>query len=210
MSVPLDRPAHLAVFASGRGSNLDAILQAFPAESSLAHVRLVISNVADAGALKKAEAQGIAAYHHAFPIRKNDKDGQGRAAFEKEVQTRLETHAIDLICLAGFMRLFSAEFNALWRGRMLNIHPSLLPAFPGLHPQQQALKAGVGESGCSVHFVDAGVDTGPVILQRRVPILPHDTEESLAARILEQEHIAYPEAIAKVLRGDVRYAEGVL
>ena len=210
MDLPLERPANLAVFASGRGSNLDTILRTFPAASELASVKMVMSDVAKAGALAKAEAHAVATYHHPFPSRKRDSHGQGRVAFERAAQARLEQHHIDLICLAGFMRLFSPEFNRTWQGRMLNIHPSLLPEFPGLHPQRQALEAGVSESGCTVHFVDAGVDTGPMILQRRVPVLPNDTEEILAARILEQEHLAYPEAIRKVLRGEVRYAEGVL
>jgi phosphoribosylglycinamide formyltransferase-1 len=113
----------------------------------------------------------------------------------------LRDHRIDLILLAGFMRLLSAGFVQAWQGRILNIHPSLLPQFPGLHAQRQALQAGVSESGCTVHFVDAGMDTGPIILQRRVPVLPDDTEETLAARILEQEHLAYPEAVRRVLQG---------
>lgn len=171
---------------------------------------MVMSNVAEAGALAKAEAYSVAAYYHPFPPRKRDGDGQGRAAFEREAQDRLRKHAIDLICLAGFMRIFSPEFNKTWQGRILNIHPSLLPKFPGLHPQRQALSAGVNESGCTVHFVDAGVDTGPTILQRRVPVLPSDTEDTLAARILKEEHHAYPRAIEKVLTGQARYAEGAL
>ncbi len=120
---------------------------------------------------------------------------------------RLEHQHIDLICLAGFMRLLSSDFNAHWRGRILNIHPSLLPAFPGLHSQRQALRAGVSESGCTVHFVDAGVDSGPVVLQRRVPVLPDDTEETLSARILTEEHRAYPEAVRRVLTGEIVYGE---
>ena len=204
---PLNRPARLAVFASGRGSNLDAILNAYPAGHALAHVAVVISDKADAGALVKAETANIAAYYHPFPIRKHDPDGSGRAAFEREVQGWLERHDIDLICLAGFMRLLSEDFNERWRGRILNIHPSLLPRFPGLHPQRQALEAGVNESGCTVHFVDAGMDTGPAVLQRSVPVRPDDTEESLSERILHAEHKAYPEAIKRVLTGVATFEE---
>ena len=204
---PLNRPARLAVFASGRGSNLDAILDAYPVEHALAHVAVVISDNAEAGALAKAKAASIAAYHHPFPARKHDPDGAGRAAFESKVAEWLERHNIDLVCLAGFMRILSEGFNERWRGRTLNIHPSLLPRFPGLHPQRQALAAGVNESGCTVHFVDAGVDTGPVVLQRKVPVLPEDTEESLGQRILQAEHEAYPEAIKRVLTGVATFEE---
>ncbi len=201
MSFPLNRPANLAVFASGRGSNLASILEAFPSTSQEARVSLVVSNKATAGALDIAKQAGIAVYHHPFPARKKDPTGQGRAAFEKQAQAWLELHNIDLICLAGFMRIFSAEFNDLWQAKFLNIHPSLLPDFKGLHPQRQALEAGVKEAGCSVHFVDAGVDTGQIILQKRIPVLPSDTPESLAARIVKEEHKAYPEAIKLVLSG---------
>lgn len=207
MSFPLNRPANLAVFASGRGSNLASILNAFPSDSQEARVCLVASNVASAAALDKAKQAGIASKYHPFPARKKDPAGQGRAAFEKQAQAWLEFHKIDLICLAGFMRIFSAEFNEHWQGKMLNIHPSLLPDFKGLHPQRQALEAGVKEAGCSVHFVDAGIDTGQIILQKRIPVLATDTEESLAARIVIEEHVAYPEAIKQVLAGKFKVAE---
>jgi phosphoribosylglycinamide formyltransferase-1 len=205
MTFPLDRPANLAIFASGRGSNMEALIRAFPPEDRLARVAMVMSDNAQAAALKRAAALGIASYHHPFPPRKHDPDGRARQAFEVAATEHLQRHNIDMICLAGFMRLFSAAFNAVWHGRMLNIHPSLLPDFKGLHPQRQALRAGVSESGCSVHFVDAGVDTGPVIVQRRVPVYPGDSEASLAARILPEEHIAYPEALRLVLTGQVSY-----
>ncbi len=194
---PLARQARLAVLASGRGSNLASLLAAFPAsgEEPLAAVCLVLSDRAQAPALARGVAAGVAAEHVAF--------GHDRAAFERAADALLREHAIDLVCLAGFMRILSAGFVAAWAGRLLNIHPSLLPAFPGLHGQRQALAAGVHESGCSVHFVDAGVDTGRVIVQRRVPVRDDDDEESLAARILEHEHLAYPEAVRLVLRGEV-------
>lgn len=196
MTFPLYRPARLAVFASGHGSNLRALLHAFPAADPLASVQLVVSNKRAAGALSFAEAKGIPARAVSF--------GADRDGFEREVTALLRTFRIDLICLAGFMRVLSAAFTARYAGRVLNVHPSLLPAFPGLHAQRQALSAGVRESGCTVHFVDAGVDTGAVIVQRRVPVLASDTEATLAARILSEEHQAYPDAVRRVLTGRVQ------
>ncbi len=201
MMFPLERPARLAVFASGRGSNLRSLTAAFPPADPLASVELVLSNKRSAGALSLAEACRISAY--ALPF------GADRQRFEKGADTLLREFEIDLICLAGFMRVLSPEFTARWAGRLLNIHPSLLPAFPGLHAQRQALAAGVQESGCTVHFVDAGVDTGAAIVQRRVPVLAGDTEETLAQRILAEEHRAYPEAVRRVLTGQARAYERV-
>ncbi|ADV67691.1 phosphoribosylglycinamide formyltransferase [Deinococcus maricopensis] len=179
----------LAVLASGRGSNLAALLDAFPGD-----VRLVISDKPDAAALDRAREAGITAAHVPFPK-------GGRATFEAQVQALLDTHGVTLVLLAGFMRLLSADFTGRWRGRILNIHPSLLPAFPGLHAQQQALDAGAAWSGCTVHFVDAGMDTGDIILQKRVPVLRSDTADTLAARILTAEHEAYPQAVRLVRAG---------
>ena len=195
---PLDRQARLAVFASGRGSNLASLLGAFPpaGDEPLAAVRLVVSDRDGSRALERARAVGIAAEHVPF--------GRDRDGFERAADALLREHAIDLVCLAGFMRVLSAPFTERWNGRVLNVHPSLLPAFRGLRAQRQALAAGVRETGCTVHFVDAGVDTGHVIVQRRVPVEPADDEASLAARILDQEHLAYPEAVRLVLRGEVR------
>ncbi len=195
MSFPLDRPARIAVFASGRGSNLEALLQAFPPEGGLGRVVLVVSDNRDAPALHKAVQAQVEAEYVPWP--KN-----GRVGFEAVALKLLLEHHVDLLLLAGFMRLLSARFVQEWAGRILNIHPSLLPDFPGLHPQRQALEAGVGESGCTVHFVDEGIDTGPIVLQRKVAVLPGDSEESLAARIIEVEHLAYPEAVRKVLAGE--------
>jgi len=195
---PLARQARLAVFASGRGSNLASLLAAFPpaGDEPLAAVRLVLSDRAGAQALARAEAVGVAAVHVPF--------GRDRDGFERRADALLREHAIDLVCLAGFMRVLSPDFVERWHGRVLNVHPSLLPAFRGLHAQRQALEAGVRESGCTVHFVDAGVDTGHAIVQRRVALSAGDDEASLAARILDQEHLAYPEAVRLVLRGEVR------
>lgn len=202
MMFPLARPARLAVFASGRGSNLSSLIGAFPPADPFASVELLVSNKRSAGALSFAEAHNISAYALLF--------GGDRERFEREVDALLRTFRIDLICLAGFMRVLSPEFTARWAGRLLNIHPSLLPTFPGLHAQQQALSAGVQESGCTVHFVDAGVDTGKPIVQRRVPVLPEDTEETLAARILSEEHQAYPEAVRLVVSGRVKAHERIM
>lgn len=193
---PLGRPARIAVFASGRGSNLGSLLAAFPPDGSnpLGAVALVVSNVPDAPALDRARESGVRAEHVSWTTRR---------AFEEGAQRLLEDARIDLVCLAGFMRLFSAAFTERLEGRLVNIHPSLLPRFRGLHAQRQALEAGVPASGCTVHFVDAGVDTGRIVLQRSVPVLPGDDEAALAARILREEHIAYPEAVTRVLRGQV-------
>lgn len=193
MTFPLGRPARLAVFASGRGSNLRALLTAFPPGDPLASVVLCVSNRRAAGALALAEAHGVPARFVPF--------GSDRDRFEREAAALLAAFAVDLVCLAGFMRLLSPEFTGRFAGRILNVHPSLLPHFPGLHAQRQALGAGVRETGCTVHFVDAGVDTGEAVVQRRVPVVPGDTEEALAARILEEEHRAYPEAVRLVLSG---------
>lgn len=157
----------------------------------------MLSNRRDAPVLALARDLGIEARFIPF--------GADRARFEREATAQLTAAGIDLVLLAGFMRVLSPAFTARYAGRLVNIHPSLLPRFPGLHAQRQALEAGARESGCTVHFVDAGVDTGPVILQRRVPVLPDDTEERLAARILAQEHRAYPEAVRRVLLGEARF-----
>lgn len=185
------------MLASGRGSNLQALLDRVP--SDLARVVLVVSNRPEAEALERARYAGVRAEHVPFPR-------DGRAGFEARLERLLADERVDLVCLAGFMRILSPELVRSWAGRVLNVHPSLLPAFPGLHAQRQALATGVRESGCTVHFVDAGVDTGAAIVQRRVPVLPDDTEEALAERILQEEHQAYPEAVRLVLAGQARGA----
>ena len=195
---PLGRTARIAVLASGRGSNLEALLRAFPCDprdgGALGAVRLVLSNREGAPALAKARAAGAEARYIAY---------DRREAFDAEAIAALEDVDADLVCLAGFMRILSPSFVRRFRGRLLNIHPSLLPAHRGLHAQRQALEAGDRRSGCTVHFVDEGVDTGRVVVQRDVPILPGDTEESLAERIRVQEHRAFPEAVRLVLTGEV-------
>ncbi len=189
---PLDRPARIAVFASGRGSNLAALLRAFPLGEPLGSVRLVISNKAAAPALERARAAGVEALFVPY---------ETAEAFERRCSEALDGAGIDLVCLAGFMRILSPAFVRHFRGRLLNIHPSLLPAFRGLHAQRQAIEAGARESGCTVHFVDEGVDTGSIVLQRPVPVLPTDTEAALAERIRAEEHVAFPEAVRLVLTG---------
>lgn len=190
---PLDRPARLAVLASGRGSNFRSLAEAYPAGDPLAEIVLFVTDVPDAGALDVAREHGIPAEAIPWP---------GRRAFEAELELLLSERHVDLICLAGFMRILSRQFVSRWQGRLLNIHPSLLPAFRGLNPQQQALDAGARQSGCSVHFVDSGIDTGPVVMQAAVDVLPGDDADSLSARILEQEHRLYPQAVRRVLRGE--------
>lgn len=194
MAFPLGRPARLAVIASGRGSNLASLLAAFPTGSEEAAVVLVAGEKAQAPALDRAREAGVEAAHVPWDTREG---------FEARLDELLRAREVDLVCLAGFMRVLSPWFVDRWRGRLVNVHPSLLPKHRGLHAHRQALAEGVSESGCSVHFVDAGVDTGRVIVQRRVPVLPGDTEATLAERVLREEHVAYPEAVRLVLSGEV-------
>ena len=184
----------LAVLLSGRGSNFEAIAEAAAAgRIPDAEIVAVVSDVPTAPGLARARRRGLPG----FAV--DRRQFASRRAHEEAVLTILQVARPDLVCLAGYMRLLSPEFVARWRGRILNIHPALLPKFPGLDAQRRALEAGESVSGCTVHFVDEGTDSGPVILQKTVPVLPGDTEETLSARILEQEHLAYPEAIARVL-----------
>ena len=178
---------------------MTALTQAAAAEDFPAEIVVVISNRADAGGLEKARACGVAAVTiESKPF------GKDRAAFEAVLQSALDQHKIDLICLGGFMRLFTAEFVQRWYGRMLNIHPSLLPSFPGLDPQGQALRAGVKISGATVHFVIPETDAGPILMQGAVAVRDDDTPETLAERILEIEHRIYPDALRLVASGRVR------
>jgi phosphoribosylglycinamide formyltransferase-1 len=189
----------VAILISGRGSNMTALIQAAAAEDFPAEIVVVISNRADAGGLEKARACGVAAVTiESKPF------GKDRAAFEAVLQSALDQHKIDLICLGGFMRLFTAEFVQRWYGRMLNIHPSLLPSFPGLDPQGQALRAGVKISGATVHFVIPETDAGPILMQGAVAVRDDDTPETLAERILEIEHRIYPDALRLLASGRVR------
>ena len=166
----------------------------FPAE-----IVLVISNRADAPGLEKAKASGIP-----IVVIESKSFGKDRTGFEAALQSTLEQHGIELICLGGFMRLFTAGFAKRWYGRMLNIHPSLLPSFPGLDPHGQALRAGVKISGATVHFVIPETDAGPVVMQGAVPVSDHDTVETLSERILEVEHRIYPDALRLLASGKIR------
>jgi formyltetrahydrofolate-dependent phosphoribosylglycinamide formyltransferase len=189
----------VAILISGRGSNMIALIEAARDPDFPAEIVGVFSNKAEAPGLAFAAAAGIPT------ATRSHKDFPSREAFDAAVQTILEEWETDLVCLAGFMRILSLPFAEKWVGRMLNIHPSLLPDFKGLHPQRQALAAGVTESGCTVHWVEPALDDGPTILQRKVPILPDDTEDSLAARILAEEHKAYPEALRRIASGEIGY-----
>jgi phosphoribosylglycinamide formyltransferase 1 len=189
----------VAILISGRGSNMAALIEAARKEDFPAEIAIVISNRADAVGLEKARASGVATLAiESKPF------GKDRAAFEAALQSALDQHRIELICLAGFMRLFTAEFVRHWYGRMLNIHPSLLPSFPGLEPQAQALRAGVKVSGATVHFVVPETDAGPILMQGAVAVRDDDTPETLAARILKIEHRIYPEALHLVAEGKFR------
>lgn len=182
----------VGVLASGGGSNLQAILDA-----KVAEVAVVISNVAGAKALQRAEAAGVPALllsHKAHP---------SRDAYDAEVVRLLRQHQVDLVCLAGFMRLIGPVFLSAFQNRIINIHPALLPAYPGMHAARQAVNAGARISGCTVHIVDEGTDTGPIVIQAAVPVLDDDSEETLAARILKQEHRIYPRAIQLFAQGRV-------
>jgi len=186
----------VAILISGRGSNMTALVEAARDPDYPAEIVGVFSNRADAPGLQYAWLAGVPT------AVRSHKDFASREAFDDQVQAILDGWNAELVCLAGYMRIFSEPFARRWTGRMLNIHPSLLPLFKGLKPQQQALDAGVAESGCTVHWVTSDLDDGPAILQRRVPVLPSDTAETLAARILTEEHIAYPQALAMVARGE--------
>jgi phosphoribosylglycinamide formyltransferase-1 len=197
---PAGRPHALAVgvLASGRGSNLQAILDACRAPGFPARVVVVISDREQAAALDLARAAGVPA------VFVNFKDFADREAFSAAIVRELQACCVELVCQAGFMRILSPLYVRAFAGRAMNIHPALLPAFPGLHPQRQALEHGVKVSGATVHFVEDGVDTGPIVLQAAVPVEPADTEETLAARILTQEHRLYPEAIRLFAEGRLK------
>jgi len=188
----------LGILLSGRGSNFIAIADAISSgKLPDTEIAVVISNKADAPGLAVAHERGL----KAVAI---EASGRKRAEHDTEIIACLREHSVDLICLAGYMRLLSSEFVSSFPQRILNIHPSLLPAFPGLDAQQQSLAYGVKVAGCTVHFVDEQLDHGVIILQKTVPVVDSDDEHTLAARILDQEHIAYAEAIARVLSNQYR------
>jgi phosphoribosylglycinamide formyltransferase-1 len=189
----------VAILISGRGSNMAALIEAANQADFPAEIVAVISNRADAAGLGKAAAQGIPTV-----VIESKPFGKDRAAFEAVLQRALDEKNVELICLGGFMRLFTAEFVQRWYGRMLNIHPSLLPSFPGLDPHGQALKAGVKLSGATVHFVIPETDAGPIVMQGAVVVADDDTPETLAARVIKIEHRIYPEALRLLASGRIR------
>ncbi len=200
MSEKSPRTHQLGILLSGRGSNFLAIAEAIE-QGRIANARIavVISNRRDAPGLSLARNKGLAA-------EVIEPRGRPRAEHDAEIITSLQAHQVDLVCLAGYMRLLSVGFVRAFPQRILNIHPSLLPAFPGLAAQRQALEYGVTVSGCTVHFVDEELDHGVIVLQKTVPVLSGDDEHTLAARIIVQEHAAYAEAIDRVLSGKYRFA----
>ncbi|MEP6716249.1 MAG: phosphoribosylglycinamide formyltransferase [Terriglobia bacterium] len=186
----------LGILISGRGSNFEAISNSIARRKLDAEVAIVISNRATAAGLEIARERGI-------PMRVIPSRGLEREAYDKLLIDELRTHEVELVCLAGFMRLLSADFVRAFPNRVLNIHPSLLPAFPGLDAQRQAIDHGVKITGCTVHFVDEFLDSGPIVIQSAVPVLDNDTTETLSARILAQEHVIYSKAIGYIADGRV-------
>jgi phosphoribosylglycinamide formyltransferase-1 len=189
----------VAILISGRGSNMAALIKAAAADDYPADIAVVVSNRTDAPGLDRAKASGILT-----AVVESKPYGKDRAAFEAALQAVLDRHKVELICLGGFMRLFTPDFTRRWYGKMLNIHPSLLPSFPGLDPHGQALRAGVKISGATVHFVIPETDAGPILMQGAVGVSDHDTAETLSERILEVEHRIYPDALRLLASGAVR------
>ena len=186
----------VAILISGRGANMGALIEAAKKPGYPAEIALVLSNRPEAGGLKRAGAEGVAT-----AVVDHTDLGKDREAFERTVQEHLETHRIEIVCLAGFMRLFTSSFVSRWSGGMINIHPSLLPLFKGLHTHERALEAGVKIHGATVHFVVPEVDSGPIIAQAAVPVLDDDTPDALAARVLAAELRVYPLALGLVAGG---------
>jgi phosphoribosylglycinamide formyltransferase 1 len=189
----------VAVLISGRGSNMAALIEAAKAPSYPAEIALVMSNMPEAAGLAHAEAMGIPT-----AVVDHRPHGKDRAAFERALQGVLDEHRVEFVCLGGFMRLFTPDFVLHWQGRMLNIHPSLLPSFPGLDPHGQALRAGVKISGATVHFVIPETDAGPIIAQAAVAVRDDDNVDTLAARVLAAEHRLYPLALALLAAGRIK------
>lgn len=200
--MPESNPLPIIVLVSGRGSNLQALIDAQARGELSGAIRAVISNCPDAYALTRARDAGIVAEtidHHAFA---------DRSSYDRELITRIDSHQPGLIAMAGFMRILSPAFIAHFYGRMLNIHPSLLPAFRGLHTHRRALAAGVARHGCSVHFVTDDLDAGPVVMQARVRVTPGDDEVILAARVLRREHVIYPKVVRWFCEGRLALVNG--
>jgi phosphoribosylglycinamide formyltransferase-1 len=195
---------NVVILVSGRGSNMEAIVRACERERWDARIAAVLANRADAAGLAFARANAIAAEvvdHRTFA---------SREAFDAALAERIERHAPDVVALAGFMRILGPAFVRRFEGRLVNIHPSLLPAFPGLHTHRRAIDAGCKASGATVHFVTADLDHGPIVGQAVVPVLAEDSEETLAARVLAQEHVLYPRAIRWLLEGSLERRDGLV
>jgi phosphoribosylglycinamide formyltransferase-1 len=193
----------VAILISGRGSNMDALIAAAKDPTYPAEIALVLSNVPGAAGIARAGSLGIAT-----AVVDHKRFGKDREAFERAVQAVLEAHRIDIVCLAGFMRLLTPYLIQQWDGRMLNIHPALLPAFKGLDTHARALAAGAKQHGATVHFVVPEMDAGPILAQAAVPVLPDDTEAALAARVLAAEHQLYPQALRLLAAGRVTVHDG--
>jgi phosphoribosylglycinamide formyltransferase 1 len=189
-----DQKLHLAVLISGRGSNLQSLIDACATPDFPAEISVVISNRPDVQGLERAQKVGIPA------LTIDHKNYQGREAFENALLEAFVDYRVDLVCLAGFMRILTPHFISKWQGRIINIHPSLLPDYKGTDTHKRVLADGKKETGCSVHYVVPEMDSGPIIVQKKVPVLAGDTPDSLAVRVLEQEHIAYPEAVRIVAK----------
>jgi phosphoribosylglycinamide formyltransferase 1 len=200
----MDKPQRIVILISGRGSNMRAVVEACAAERWPAWVAALISNRPDAAGIDYAAQRGISAAvvdHTAFATRE---------AFDAALMQTIDAHAPDLLVLAGFMRILGTAFVRRYEGRLLNIHPSLLPAFPGLHTHQRAIDAGCKLAGATVHFVTPQVDHGPIVIQAVVPVLPGDDEAALAARVLEQEHVIYPRAVRWFVEGRLQIERGIV
>jgi len=190
-----------AILISGRGTNMQALLDYCSTTNAAAEIKIVVSNTPDAFGLKRANEAGI-------PTEViNHKLYSDREAFESVITKTLKLHNIELICLAGFMRLLTSSFVDRWRDKLINIHPSLLPAFKGINTHERALEAGVRFSGCTVHYVRSEMDCGPIIIQAVVPIFPEDNAESLAMRVLAAEHRCFPQALSLIARGKTQIVE---
>lgn len=198
------KPARIAILISGRGTNMQALLDACASDNYPAEVAIVISNRPKAAGLQRAIDVGVTV------AVVDNKDFETREAFDEALSERLKLAEVDYVCLAGFMRILTPQFVSDWYGRLINIHPSLLPSFKGLHVHERMISAGVKIGGCTVHFVSAEMDDGPIIGQAAVPVLPNDTPETLAARILEQEHRLYPQALRIVIENKARLSGGLV
>mgnify|MGYP001197849672 FL=1 len=195
-------PLRLAVFISGSGSGMEVLLKHQQNSDCNHTTTVVVSDKPDVSGLDKAEALGVTAI--VVPLPEISDSGERRLIHEREVSEVLSDYGVEAIILSGYMRILTPSFVEPWAGRILNIHPSLLPDFPGAHAHRDAIAAGVSKSGCTVHFVDSGMDTGPIIMQREVAVLPTDNEESLAEKVKKQEHILYPKVIDMFSSGKIK------